>query len=140
MTISPQIVHDHFKREHRATLFALSKAATAYAEAAAPALLLDPPPALRDYLNRTISMVFCHEAPRRQPIVLADGYGIFPPLQQILLSRPVVAKPEPVLTVIDMATPAGVALEAALVAMAELLARVDAAAGMTVEQFNKNHR
>lgn len=124
LTIS---INAQFSPEHRVVLGALSRAATAYAEAILPEFLSAPAPELIPYLNRAVALTFCYAAPRRQPIVLADGYGVFPPVQHVPLCRPVVSPAGLGLVDLDMSRPEGVALESALVAMSELLVRVEAA-------------
>ncbi|MGL4349530.1 MAG: hypothetical protein ACRDC7_00485 [Aeromonas veronii] len=104
--------------EYEQTLAAVSRAATDYMES----LLPEGDDSSLNGLTLAAGVVFGHDG---DPIVISDGCDVFPPVRVVTLQRPVKVRlaPDHIVNV-DASTSKGVALEAALVAMAEFMNRV----------------
>lgn len=122
-----QSVRQAYQDEYMNCMARLSEAVTAYAEATLPDAVRNPPVEISPYLYRgvTIGLRYQSEHAARQVIELIDQHGVFPPVRQIPLTRPVVSQAFPASLALDLNRPEGVAVEALLVAVSELLSRVD---------------
>lgn len=122
------LIREAFHDEYQQALAALSRAATVYAEHHIPLVLGTLPVNLQPYLHRADALVFRYAGYASDQICLDDGVGVFPPLTTIPLLHPVIGPTPPASISIVMYSPEGVALDAAIVAMEELLERVNRAA------------
>lgn len=121
--IVQQIARDAFYPEYMLCLSSLSQAVTAYAEACLPDALRNPSADISPYLYRGVTMGVRYQS--GQAVEIADQNGIFPPVRQIPLARPVVSRPFPATVTLELSCPEGIAVESALVALSEMLGRVD---------------
>lgn len=122
-----QFARQKYNDEYINCMNRLSEAVTQYAEATLPEALINPPADISPYLYRgvTIGLRYQSEHAARQVIELVDQHGVFPPVRQIPLTRLVVSQAFPASLALDLTRPEGVAVEALLVAVSELLSRVD---------------
>lgn len=117
-------VRVEFATEYGLALAGLSAAATQYVEQVVPPGLDYLSATLRTYLNHGQAIGFRYEGIATPQIQLADDYGVFPTVTEIPLLRPVVCPRSPAVLPLYMRVPEGVAVDAAISAMEELLDRV----------------
>lgn len=120
-----EAVRDEFAIEHGQVMAGLSAAATRYVEQAVPPGLDYLPDPMRAYLNHGRTIGFRYQGLSTPQILIPGAAGVFPELSQIPLLREVVTPRSPAVLPLYLDKPEGVAVDAALAAMEELIDRVN---------------
>lgn len=114
---------EKFEVEYAQSMRALSIAVTEYAKASLPEELRKPSPVIEPYLNRGVTIGLRYRT--GAPIELVGRYGVFQPVRQIPLTEFVYSHSFPATIELSLDGSEGLAVEAALVAVSDLLDRVD---------------